>query len=876
MSEFSAVVSNSHLWKSTLASSADVSDSAERERLRSSFLSFRERAAHLATEIRRDLPDLTVHDITHLDALWEIASLIVGSAYVLTPTEGYVLGGAILLHDLAMSIAATPGAFDAITQDMRWTDLVVAQYREQLGRDPQPAERHSPSEHIRKQVLFEFLRQTHADNAEKLAFMSYKTSVATQIFVIEDTELRQTFGRIIGQIAHSHWWSIGQVEKQFSRIIGAPPWAPSYWTIDPLKLACILRAADAAHLDSRRAPTFLRAISRIGNASEIHWTFQEKLNKPYLRDDALVFTSGQSFSLPEAPAWWLCLETLKMVDRELRSIDALLSDKGLPRFAARRVAGVDVPDRLATYVQTADWLPINATVHITDLPHIIRSIGGKELYGENPHVPLRELIQNASDAIRARRLLESRTEEFGEVRVSLQQETPAWFLEVQDNGVGMSQLVLTEFLLDFGRSLWNSPQMQEEFPGLLSQGFTATGKYGIGFFSVFMTSERVKVVTRRADAAAKDTLVLEFGAGLSGRPILRPAARHEQMRDAGTIVRLQLTRDPYEEGGLLHSSRPRLKKTILDVCKQLAPALDVNMLVLQDGSYKTVVKANDWLTVAGDELLSRLSERVNDNVTANDRGRFRRRAASNLRQIKNDDGAVLGRACIGIGHADHNVRTAEPAGIVAIGGLASSIVTGICGVLLGRPTRAARDVGEPLASKAALKRWAEEQATLVPHLFGTPEERAACAQNIRICGGDTGELPIAQYRGDWVSAKQVQMMTHPNYIVFVDPFTIDFELKHVDNYVLEDYVFVTRSSGLPGLFQGSWNHHSTWMRGSTAENGLPLSLAGAVIEAIAKSWGVGVEDLRNSSDFNREDDVRIAARNGVEIKARALSIRRPR
>jgi hypothetical protein len=170
-------------------------------------------------------------------------------------------------------------------------------------------------------------------------------------------------------------------------------------------------------------------------------------------------------------------------------------------------------------------------------------------------------------------------------------------------------------------------------------------------------------------------------------------------------------------------------------------------------------------------------------ITLEKGGRFRRRAASNLRQIKDDDGAVLGRACIGIGNADHNVRTAEPAGIVAVGGLASSIVTGICGVLLGRPTRAARDVGEPLASKAALKRWAEEQATLVPHLFGTPEERAACAQNIRLCGGNTGELPIAKYRGDWVSAKQVEMMTLPDYIVFVDPITIEFELKHVDNYV---------------------------------------------------------------------------------------------
>src|SRR5437868_7535522 len=106
MSQLSATLTGSSLWKSTLEAFNDDSYGRERERLRISFTSFRERSAYLAAEIRRDVPDLTVHDVTHLDALWEIASLIVGDKYTLTPAEGYVLGGAILLHDLAMSVAA--------------------------------------------------------------------------------------------------------------------------------------------------------------------------------------------------------------------------------------------------------------------------------------------------------------------------------------------------------------------------------------------------------------------------------------------------------------------------------------------------------------------------------------------------------------------------------------------------------------------------------------------------------------------------------------------------------------------------------------------------------------------------------------------------
>lgn len=89
---------------------------------------------------------------------------------------------------------------------------------------------------------------------------------------------------------------------------------------------------------------------------------------------------------------------------------------------------------------------------------MIRSLGGEALYGRNPQVPLRELIQNACDAVRARRTFEGRGPAFGSVTVSLTEKSAddCW-LEVSDTGVGMSQRVLTDFLLDFGKSFWGSP-----------------------------------------------------------------------------------------------------------------------------------------------------------------------------------------------------------------------------------------------------------------------------------------------------------------------------------------------------------------------------------------------------------------------------------
>ena len=835
----------------------------------------------MAGEIRKDLPDLTVHDITHLDALWEVASTISGAPYALTPTEAFVLGGGILLHDLAMSVAAVPGGLVAIKKDPRWLDLVTSEYRAARDRDPSPAEVSKPDVQIEKRVLFELLRQLHAENAEKLAFASYLSSAGEPLFLIEDAEIRQTFGRVIGRVAHSHWWSIGDVESQFSRVVGPPHWCPPAWTIDPLKVACLLRTADAAHLDAARAPMFLRAISKLSPAAEKHWSFQEKLNKPYLREDALVFTSAGAFVLADAGAWWLCLENLRMVDRELRSVDSLFADKGYPRFQARSVAGVDLPERLITYIQTDGWFPINATVHVTDLPRIIRSIGGDELYGKRPEIAVRELVQNSSDAIRARRLYESRDPSFGRVAVVLSKAPSGeYWLEVTDDGVGMSQRVLTDFLLDFGRAFWGSPQMQEEFPGLLSSGINPTGKYGIGFFSVFMAAEQVQVVTRRADSAAKDTLILEFSSGLDGRPILRPSREDEQLVDSGTVVRLRLLKNPRHKGGLLHGYAGRGAKTVAALCRSLCPALDVDLYVTEDGKTEKAVGARDWLAIDGPELLSRMEPLGERNVAGAASQKFRDRAGANLRLLKDDDCDTYGRACITVGFS-HFSRNLDLSGTVTVGGLKACTLSGIMGILVGQPTRAARDGATPTVPLAVLKRWAEEQAELVPKLWEKPEDQAGCAQYIRMCGGSTKRLPIAIFRGKWLSYEDLtKIVDPPDVAILIDHFIMEYELKLLKSLKLHDNVFITNTSGWPGLLQSE--SHDPWPGdldtnftfGGYRDTAL-TPLAGAVLDGLAGAWKVTREEVVAANDLKREQDVAVGREEGREITVRAMKIAKP-
>jgi hypothetical protein len=103
-------------------------------------LRFRSKVELLVTQISRDLPDITVHDISHLDALWEMASLVAGPSYQWTPAEAFVFGSAALLHDAGMSLASYPGGLPELKTTTEWQDTITAQLRKAGNENPSAAD----------------------------------------------------------------------------------------------------------------------------------------------------------------------------------------------------------------------------------------------------------------------------------------------------------------------------------------------------------------------------------------------------------------------------------------------------------------------------------------------------------------------------------------------------------------------------------------------------------------------------------------------------------------------------------------------------------------------------------------------------------------
>jgi hypothetical protein len=302
---------NTGLWLRTLGEQEDDLFAEERARLRNAYLDMRENAKELVGLIPNDCKGITVHNVTHLDALWETADLIAGPNFDLTPAEAFVFGAAVLIHDAGMTVAAFPGGVAQPTKTTEWTDSVYAFYRTHGLPEPSRDAVQNPAPAFKEQIMFNVLRALHARQAENLIGMRWPLpSTGEQVCLLENEHLRTAYGKSIGKIAHSHHWNIERVNSDLRDRIGAATNLPSEWVVNEKKIACLLRCADAAHIDHRRAPSMLYALSQPKGESDRHWRFQHKLNKVTRSGDALLYSSGQDFEVDEAAAWWLCFDTI--------------------------------------------------------------------------------------------------------------------------------------------------------------------------------------------------------------------------------------------------------------------------------------------------------------------------------------------------------------------------------------------------------------------------------------------------------------------------------------------------------------------------------------------------------------------------------------
>lgn len=736
------------LWKRAFTKPREDATEQEQQRFEHQYDSMREKVSHLVGRIPLDMKEMTVHDISHLDALWEMGSIVARNSIELNPPEAYVFGSAVLLHDAGMSLAAYPNGMDELKEEVIWKDIHARLTMEvnDLGGD------NVTEPELEAQATEEALRKLHAQQAESLAIQDWPTDDTQPEYLIEDTEIRNFYGPKIGQIAHSHWWSVAQIEDELSNDLG-PLGGYTSNPIDLIKIACLLRVADAIHLDRRRAPSFLRQLVKPHGVPSQHWVFQGRMAVPIVDNGTLKYSASPAFTLEQAEAWWLAFDAITLIDKELREVDQLLQKRATGRLNVNRVQGVASPTELSKYIETDRWEPVDCTVRVTDVPKIVSTLGGEKLYGDDPSIAIRELIQNAADAVTVRRSMEDRNYGWGKIIIKLEKRDSENWLIIEDTGIGMSPGVLTGPLIDFGNSFWRSPFAADEFPGLHAAGVTVTGRYGIGFFSIFMLGSRVRVTSRRYDKESNSARTLEFQNGLGSRPVLFNSPPDIVPIDGGTRVEVCLDQDPGADGGLLRISRFESRQKLKYLVSSIAPNLNVKLEIIEDDIETGIVEVEDWLNLDEDRFLARLSVSAFSTLKGVEKTSGKE---SRLRTLAGKDGKIYGRSMVETSTVSGWWGRSRGQGCITVGGLRATDIPLIRGILIGRETIVSRNEAIILAPPDVLTTWASEQATLINEASLTDEEKAYGAEVILSFGGMIGGLPFAKWKGEWLSTQEMK------------------------------------------------------------------------------------------------------------------------
>jgi hypothetical protein len=757
------------LWTRTLAPlNPDDGHNGAREKLRAAYLSMRERVAPLVEQAHHDCPGLTIHNVTHLDALWEMADVIAGGAYPLNPLEAFIFGASALLHDAGMALVAFEGRLVEVKTTTAWKETVAGILRLN-GEEVTQAAIENPSQQILPLAIFATLRQLHAEKAEELATQKWRVQGSEDpIYLLDDRDLRDFYGKRIGRIAHSHHWSTEKIEAEFSKEVAVLPALPSEWQLNEIKVACLLRCADAAHIDQRRAPTIILALMQPTGLSAIHWGFQNKIGRPIPSNDMLVYSSGQDFGKSEAAQWWLCYDTAKMIDREIRMSNALLEELNIPRLAISSVRGAESPKLFARDVKPTGWEPVNAEVTVSDPIHLAVTLGGRNLYGSNDFAPIRELIQNALDAVRARRRLRGGELSFGKIRIALEKrdggggEQQIW-LHVDDNGLGMTERVLTSTLIDFGKSIWSSPTLSEEYPGVQMAGVKPIGKFGIGFFSVFLLGNEVRVVSKRWDAGNADTRVLEFDS-LSNRPLLRRSEFGELPEDYNTRVSVRLEKADFA----VPRPRPEFSKRSVRrlsnsewsdfgaQLKRLVSATNVRVEFSDGLGHRSFVHDENWEKAAPEVFLSEFLATLSEDTQK----RLIQLYSSSLAPIDGGNPDNRGRAAINVITDLRSANAGLSYAYKNVGGLVtshylSSDETFYFGVMPADTNDASRRGAKLAVDRDTLSAWMTQQVESLQKSRFTEDELVGIAHTALRHGAKTGLLPIARLAGRKVTQTEL-------------------------------------------------------------------------------------------------------------------------
>ena len=454
-------------------------------------------------------PEYTPHDHTrHLEQLFALADRVLGTPLYtrLSPLELLLLAFGIYAHDWGM----------AVSESERQSLLTAANVESFAFLPDEPPRAQSFASNanlagIAPEVAWrEYVRLTHG----------LRSGARLRRHL---APLGSVFADAVARIAEGHTLPLREIRNP-----DRYPLALSVFgeTANIAALATYVRMLDLLDVGEDRTPYVLwKFVAPVDPISNLEWRKHRALSPAAVKQGSAlreVLINGQTDD---------CVLFAALAD-----LRAWIDEQFAGSIAHLRVIGgqydIDLDSRITWNVETIGFKPLSVRFEL-DRREVLGLLSS-ELYKDDTHAFLRELLQNSVDAIDMREALLSKhgLTLKGEVRVRITSGVAGLHIEWRDNGIGMDEDVLSSYFARPGRCWYRSREASQ-----LAE-IDAVSRFGIGVLSFFAVSGTLTVETRR------DPQVGESRPGLAIEiPTRDSHFRIRAMANApvGTTIHLQIS-----------------------------------------------------------------------------------------------------------------------------------------------------------------------------------------------------------------------------------------------------------------------------------------------------------------------------------------------
>lgn len=465
------------LWK-LLLQKIEEEDKSIESSLKEGVWKICEYGIDLSKTIRDTFHTYTLHDEVHIcNVMTKMLELLGELKHELTRDECALLIMAACCHDIGMSVTEEEKEYLRGCPDCMQTYLESHPKEYRLAYEQGIHEKAD----ITDEILQRYVRANHHKRVREQ---------------LQNVEWPEVLGRFMSvdeliAVCESH----GEDAKTTGYLYNFSP------KLDLHLCAVLLRLGDILDFDATRASD---TIYRYINLAHLEGMENEKSCLEWKKHQ-----SSRGFAMVQDERRTLlyraectCIQVEQAIVSYLNWVDEELSSCGkLIRSMAPRWQTLLLPGKVERQITARGYLSGEYKLTL-DQDRVLDLLVGKELYSD-PAVFVRELIQNAIDAVRTRKEMDKELPKNWRPQINIRtwvdDEGYNWF-RIEDNGIGMTEKSICDYFLKVGHSYYNSDQFQtDKIRCGVSRDYQPISRFGIGILSCFMSNpkdNRVEVATK--------------------------------------------------------------------------------------------------------------------------------------------------------------------------------------------------------------------------------------------------------------------------------------------------------------------------------------------------------------------------------------------